>query len=275
MDNEYWYGRLVVTVVDRADAYLQISTNSDKLRTIFLSAAENRNDRNITYTIKVGDSLADSKPCFSTSLSMWYSCDGLAGSSIYVTTSFYWIVIYEVKAFEQYCITPNAWINNFTTPEATSSPKFFLNQEMKINTGSAASCYVSDINIKFPHFISLGFKASIEFKAIDLIGMPPEMYPPTQNSSLYSANITAEVYLFGVLQGTCTPLTFPYDPLFDSEQDCDNLVGNEIKFLRKTKKQLGLCGGLILSDCDCTKTKFDTNNINSTYFYAGPVINAT
>jgi hypothetical protein len=181
-----------------------------------------------------------------------------------------------VKAFEQYCITPNAWIKSFTTPVATSSAEFFLSQEMKINTGSASSCYVSEKTTNRPAFISLGFKASIEFKTIDLIGMPPEMYPPTQNSNLYSTNITAEVYLFGVLQGTCTPLTSPYDPLFDGEQDCDNLVGNEIKFRRNCKGcQLGLCGGLILSDCDCSKTKLDSNNINSTYFYAGPVINAT
>ena len=67
----YWYQRLVATVVDRADAYLQISTNSNKLRTIFLSSSENKDGRNITHTIRVGDTFANSKPCFSTSLSMW------------------------------------------------------------------------------------------------------------------------------------------------------------------------------------------------------------
>ena len=50
------------------------------------------------------------------------------------------------------------------------------------------------INFQFLRIVLvtiLGFNAPTEFKAIDLIGMPPEMYPPDQNSNLYSTNITA------------------------------------------------------------------------------------
>jgi hypothetical protein len=71
---------------------------------------------------------------------------------------------------------------------------------------------------------------------------------------MYSSGLEIEVYKFGTLVGFCDPLV---SPLNQAESVCNNMIGNKIVIKRKCPFDartcsLGLCGGGVLSDCDCS-----------------------
>jgi hypothetical protein len=106
---------------------------------------------------------------------------------------------------------------------------------------------------------------------------------------MYSSNLVITVLNSGGLTGStdqlvgsCAPVA---DPLIDAESDCKNLVGNVIKISRTCPTatcQLGLCGNLILSDCDCSLTEISADYVDitrgipfSVYKNTEPLINNT
>ena len=101
---------------------------------------------------------------------------------------------------------------------------------------------------------------------------------------MYSSGLTIDVYRLGTYVGSCSKIT---DPLIDAESECNNLVGNMIKITRTclapaTTCQLGLCGGNVLSDCDCSLTEISADYVDitrgipfSVYKNTEPLINNT
>ena len=91
-----------------------------------------------------------------------------------------------------------------------------------------------------------------------------------------------EVYKFGTYVGSCSRID---DPLIDAESECNNLVGNVIKITRTCPAatcQLGLCGGNVLSECDCAQTEITADYVDLTrgvplslYGSTNPLMNKT
>ncbi len=72
------------------------------------------------------------------------------------------------------------------------------------------------------------------------------------------------MYWFGTKVGSCSSIA---DPLIDAESECNNLVGNVIKITRTCSAatcQLGLCGGNVLSECDCAQTEITADYVDLT-----------